>query len=163
MTVFVLNASRLAHIDRDPDEVFSRLHDPAELLGCVPGGTLTRAIDADSFEGRVVIGAGPFKLAYRGEGRIVDSDPAARTASLTLRGLAATHMPHVRIRMSMKVHGHPRGSEVQMSFRVTVADRIGLLKPGWVDPVAQDLLDKTVCRIKQHLETTSVGPDPVAA
>jgi carbon monoxide dehydrogenase subunit G len=152
----VLNLSRMTQIDRDPDWVFSQLHDPEKLLNCVPGGSLTRVIDAERFEARVVIAAGPFKLACNGDGRIVDSDPQARTASLRLDGLAVRHMPRVRVRMSMAVQeGHPHGSEVQMSFRLTVVDRSGLLNRGWVDLIASDLLEKTVHQIKTQLESTT--------
>ena len=72
-------------------------------------------------------------------------------------------MPFVRIRMSMAVHDHPRGSEVQMAFRVTVVDRSGLISRGWLDPIATDLLDRTVRRIKRQLESTSVATGPAAA
>jgi carbon monoxide dehydrogenase subunit G len=155
----VVNLSRMTQIDRDPDWVFSQLHDPEKLLNCVPGGSLTRVIDAERFEARVVIAAGPFKIACNGDGRIVDSDPKARTASLRLLGLGVRHMPSVRVRMSMAVQGHPRGSEVQMSFRVTVVDRGTLLNRGWVDLIATDLVEKTVHRVKAQLEsTTGNGP-----
>ena len=153
--VFGLRLSRLTQVDRDPDWVFRHLHDPEMLLGCVPGGSLTKLIDAERFEGCIVIGAGPFKFACCGIGRISDSDPKARTASLRLHGRALRPMPDFRIRMSMAVHGHPSGSEVQMSFWVTVFDRSGLLSRGWVDPIASDLLDRTVRRIKRQLEATS--------
>ena len=153
--LFVLSLSRVTQVDRDPDWVFRRLHDPETLLACVPGGSLTRVIDAERFEGRIVVGVGPFKFGYDGDGRITESDPAARTASLRLHGLDVRHVPDVRIRMSMAVHGHSSGSEVQMSFWVTVVDRTGLLNRGWVDPIANDLLDRTVRRIKQELEATT--------
>ena len=155
----VLNLSRMTQIDRDPDWVFGQLHNPEKLLGCVPGGSLTKVIDAEHFKARVVIGAGPFKFACNGDGRIVDFDPMARTASLRLHGPAVRHMPSVRVRMSMAVHGHPRGSEVRMSFRVTVVDRSGFVNRGWVDLIATDLVEKTVHRIKAQLEsTTGTGP-----
>jgi len=147
-----LRLTRMAQVERDPDWVFSQLHDPEKLLGCVPGGSLTNVIDAERFEGRIVIGAGPFKFACRGDGRIIDSDPKARTSSLNLHGLGARPLPQVRVRMSMAVHSHPRGSELQMSFRVTVADRSGLLNRSWVDPIASDLLDRTVRQMKRQLE-----------
>ena len=154
--VFGLRLSRLTLIDRHPDWVFRVLHDPETLLGCVPGGSLTKVIDAERFEGRIVISAGPFKFAYRGSGRITGSNPKARTASLTLRGLPRRHLPCVRVRMSMAVHRHPGGSEVQMQFWVNVVDHSGLLNQSWVDPIASDLLDRTVRGIKRQLEAAPV-------
>lgn len=148
----VLSLSWTTDIDRDPDWVFRALHDPETLLDCVPGGSLTRVIDAERFEGRIVIGAGPFKFAARGGGRITASNPKARTASMRLVGPAVSSIPNVRVRMSMAVHGQPRGSRIQMSLRVTVADGNGLLNRGLLDPIASNLLDTTVRRVKRQLE-----------
>jgi hypothetical protein len=52
-----------------------------------------------------------------------------------------------------------------MAFLVTVIDRTRWLHQGWVDPIASDLLDRTVSRIKRQLEATPVatGPAPAAA
>lgn len=161
--VFGLNLSRRTQVDREPDWVFRELHDPEKLLGFVPGGSLTRVIDPERFRGCIEIGMGPFKFACCGDGRIIDSDPKARTASLKLHGLAVGLMPDVRIRMSMAVHGQPRGSEVRMAFLVTVVDRTGWLHQGWIDPIASDLLDRTVRRIKRQLEAAPVAPGPAAA
>jgi uncharacterized protein len=160
---FALNLSRTTQVDRRPDWVFRELHNPEKLVSCVPGGSLTRVIDPERFTGCIEIGAGPFRLACCGDGRIIDSDPNARTASLKLHGRAVGLAPEVRIRMSMAVHSHPRGSEVHMSFLVTVTDRTGWLHQGWIDPIASDLLNRTVHRIKRQLEAIPVESGPAAA
>ena len=159
----VLTLSGVTQVEQDPDWVFSELHDPRTLLSCVPGGSLTRLVGPRRFEARIVFGAGPFKFTYSGTGRIVDSDPHARTASMTLTGQAAPHVPSIRIRMAMAVRPHVRGSEIQMSFRVVVSDQTGLLARSWVDPIAAELLDHTVRRVKQRLEDTPLAPSPSAA
>jgi len=159
----VLTLSGATLVDREPDWVFRRLHDPETLLSCVPGGSLTRLIGPGRFEAQIVLGAGPFKFNYSGTGRIVDSDPQARTASMTLDAHPASNLPDIRIRMAMAVHPHARGSEIRMSFRVVVADRTGLLARTWVDPVACELLDRTIRRVKQRLEDSPLAPSPTAA
>jgi carbon monoxide dehydrogenase subunit G len=159
----VLSLKGLTQVDRDPDWVFGQLHDPDTLLGCVPGCSLMRSLGRRKFEARIALGAGPFKLAYSGTGRIVDSDPHSRTASMTLNTHPTWSLPHVRIRMAMAVRPRPRGSDIQMSFRVVVSDSTGLLTRGWVDPIACELLDRTIRRIKQRLEDTPPAPIPTAA
>jgi carbon monoxide dehydrogenase subunit G len=159
----VLTLTGVTQVDRDPDWVFSELHDPRTLLSCVPGGSLTRLVGPRRFEARIAVGAGPFKFAYAGTGRIVDSNPRLRTASMTLNGSAASHVPSIRVRMAMAVHPHLRGSEIQMSFRVVVLAQTGLLARSWVDPIARELLDHTVRRVKQRLEDTPLAPTPTAA
>ena len=159
----VLTLKGVTQVDRDPDWVFNELHDPRTLLGCVPGGSLTMLLGPRRFEARIAIGPGPFKFTYSGTGRIVDSDPHLRTASMTLTGQAASNVPSIRIRMAMAVRPHLRGSEIQMSFRVVISDQTGLLARSWVDPIACELLDHTVRRVKQRLEDTPLAPIPTAA
>ena len=159
----VLTLHGVTQADRDPDWVFSELHDPRTLLRCVPGGSLTRLVGPRRFEARIAMGAGPFKFTYSGTGRIVDSDPLLRTASMTLNGSATSNVPSIRIRMAMAVHPHVRGSEIQMSFRVVVSDQTGLLARRWIDPIACELLDHTVRRVKHRLEETPLVPSPTAA
>jgi carbon monoxide dehydrogenase subunit G len=159
----VLALTGVTQVDRDPDWVFSELHDPRTLLSCVPGGSLTRLVGPRRFEARIAVGAGPFKFTYSGTGRIVDSNPRLRTASMTLNGRGASHVPSIRIRMAMAVHPHVRGSEIQMSFRVAVSDKTGWMARSWVDPIACELLDHTVRRVKQRLEDTHLAPGPTAA
>jgi carbon monoxide dehydrogenase subunit G len=149
----VLRLKGVTEVDRDADWVFSELHDPKTLLSCVPGGSLIRQAGPRKFEAQIAVGIGPFKFIYAGTGRIIDSDPKARAASMTLDGHQASNVPHVRIRMAMTVVGHPRGSEIQMSFQVAISDRTGRLSRAWVDPIASELLRCTIRRIKQRLET----------
>jgi carbon monoxide dehydrogenase subunit G len=159
----VLRLKGAAHVDRDPDWVFSQLHDPETLLTCVPGGSLTRLVGPKTFEARIAVGIGPFKFASSGTGRVIDSNPKARTASMTLCGHRSSNAPHIRIRMAMTVLAHLKGSEIQMAFRVVIVDRTGLVSPAWVNPIASDLLDRTIRRVKQRLEDTAFDPAPTAA
>jgi carbon monoxide dehydrogenase subunit G len=159
----VLRLKGASYVDRDPDWVFRELHDPQTLLTCVPGGSLTRLVGPRMFEARIAVGIGPFKFASSGTGRIIDSNPKARTASMTLDAHRSSNAPHIRIRMAMTVLAHLEGSEIQMNFKVVIADRTGLLSPAWVNPIAYDLLDRTIRRVKQRLEDTAFDPAPSAA
>ena len=159
----VLNLKGLTQVDRDPDWVFGELHDPDTLLGCVPGCSLTRRLGPRKFEARIALGAGPFKLTYSGIGRIIDSDPESRTAAMTLNTQPTWNLPHVRIRMGMAVRPGSWGSDIQMSFRVVVSDTTGLLTRTWVDPIACELLDRTIRLVKQRLEETPPATTPTAA
>jgi len=159
---FAVALSGVTLVARDPDWTFRELHDPETLLACVPGGSLTRLIDARRFEARIMVGVGPFKLAYTGAGRIVASNPRSRTASIVLTGQGAPGLPAVRIRMSMAVHGHPLGSEIRMAFQLGISDSTGLLSYGLIDSIAREMVDRTIYRIKRQLEDMPDHPDPAA-
>jgi carbon monoxide dehydrogenase subunit G len=161
MTTLSLDA--VTFVRRDPDSVFRELHDPETLLGCVPGATLTRLTGPGSFQARLAIGLGPFKAQYEGKGRIVASNPKARTASMEVAGDPSTSLAAVRVRMAMSIAERTGGSEIHMTFDVAMSDRARLLASGWLDPVACDLLDRTTRRLKQQLEEAPVVPFPPAA
>jgi carbon monoxide dehydrogenase subunit G len=161
--VTTLHLNAVTFVGRDPDSVFSELHDPHTLLSCVPGATLTGVTGPDSFEARIALGLGPFKPEYKGRGRIVASDPKARTAAMEVTGDPSANLAAVRVRMSMAIAARPGGSEIAMTFEVAMSDRTWLLTHGWVDPIACDLLDRTARRLKQQLEEAPALPFPPAA
>ncbi len=158
-----LSLTAVTFVRRDPDWVFRELHDPETLLGCVPGATLTRLTGRGSFQARIAIGLGPFKAQYDGRGRIVASNPKARTASLELIGDPSANLATVRVLMAMAIAEQTGGSEIRMTFDVAMSDRTRQLAGGWLDPVACDLLDRTTRRLKQQLEEAPSMPFPPAA
>jgi len=161
VTTLLLNA--VTFVRRDPDWVFRELHDPELLLGCVPGATLTKVTGPASFEARIAIGLGPFKSEYRGRGRVVASDPTARTASLELTGDPSANLAAVSVHTEMEITERPGGSEIRMTFEVAMSERARLFANGWLDAIACDLLDQTTRRLKRQLEESSVIPMPPAA
>jgi carbon monoxide dehydrogenase subunit G len=84
-----------------------------------------------------------------------------RTASIALTGHSMANLPAVRIRMSMAVREHARGSEIRMEFQVGVADSGGLFSQGLIDSIAREMVDRTIHRIGRQLEDRA-GPDPAA-
>jgi carbon monoxide dehydrogenase subunit G len=159
----MLRLTAVTRVARDPDTVFRELHDPRTLLNCVPGGSLTRLIDSRSFEARIAVGAGPFRFGCAGRGLIVASDARSRTAALVLNAAPAGGVPALRIRMAMAIHSRDAGCEIHMSFRVAVPASAARMPRALIDPIACDLLDRTVRRLKQHLEDAAVSPLPPAA
>jgi uncharacterized protein len=158
-----MSLSAVTFVRRDPDSVFRELHDPETLLGCVPGATLTRLTGPGSFEARIAVGLGPFKAEYDGTGRILASNPKARTASLELTGDPSASLGSVRVQMAMSIAARTGGSEIHMAFDIAMSDRTRRLANGWLDPLACDLLDRTTRRLKQQLEEAPVAPFPPAA
>jgi carbon monoxide dehydrogenase subunit G len=150
-------------VNRDADWTFRELHDPEKLVARVPGGSLTRLIDHRGFEGRFVVGAGPFKTAYAGTGPVVACDSKRRTATLLLSRGAGPTMPSVRVRMTMAIHRSRRGSEIEMAFQVRVADGIARIKPEWVDCIARQLVARTIDRMRRQLQDHTELSGPTAA
>ena len=160
MATNVLTRNAVLRVDRDADWVFRELHDPRALMSCVPGGRITKILDARRFEARVVAAVGPFKIAYAGRGHIKDSDSGSRTASLTIAG-GGIGMPMSRVRMAMVVSALDAGAVLYMSFRMTIEKT--LLSRDLVDFIVGDLLGRTVQRMKAQLESCPIPPSGSAA
>ena len=160
MVTDVLTRNAVLRVDRDADWVFRELHDPKTLMSCVPGGRITKVLDARRFEARVVAGVGPFKIAFAGTGHIKDSDTGSRTASLTIAG-GGIGMPMSRVRMAMVVSSLDAGAVLHMSFRMTIERT--LLSRGLVDVIVGDLLGRTVQKMKARLESRPISNSGTAA
>jgi carbon monoxide dehydrogenase subunit G len=158
----VLRLDGVTSVNRDPDSVFRELHDPETLLACVPGATLTRQLGPRAFEARIVFGVGPFKVAQSGLGWIVESDPRARTAVLQVNGREEAALPAIHMHTSMSVLQRGKGSEIRMSFQISIEDRGRRLSRAWLDPIVCDVLDRTIHRIKERLEQQPPEMPPAA-
>lgn len=157
-----LALSTTTFVARDPDWIFSELHDPRTLVNCVPGATLTRLTGPGSFKARIAIGIGPLQSHVNGSGRITASDARRRTASLEVRA-DPDSLAAFQIAMAMTITKRNEGADIRMTFDVLMPDQAALLTQAWLDPIACDLLDRTTRRLKQQLEETSVLPMPPAA
>jgi carbon monoxide dehydrogenase subunit G len=69
-----------------PDQTFAVLLDVPRVVPCFPGAELLEAIDAQSYRCKVTVRLGPISLTFRAVATIVESDAAAKHATLTLRG-----------------------------------------------------------------------------
>ena len=158
-----LELKAVVHLDRDPDEVFGELHDPETLLSCVPGARLTTLYGPRKFRAQIVLPVGPFRLPYSATGRIVGSNPRSRTASMRLDGHPDAIMPEVRVRMAMAIEDDTPGCAVAMTFHVAVARKAPHFTHALVNPIACDLMEKTVHRLRQRFEQSRFAPMPPAA
>jgi len=79
---------RLEHSFEVPvpvDRAWQVLLDIERVAPCMPGATLT-GHEADDFTGTVKVKLGPVNLTYKGKGRFVERDEAARRVVVTASG-----------------------------------------------------------------------------
>jgi carbon monoxide dehydrogenase subunit G len=152
-TPVLLRLGALTKVERDPDAVFAELHDPRVLLTFLPGSKLSRRIDSHEFEANVVLGFGPLKVPYAARAKITASDSVARTAAMTLHASPRALAPPFQVRMAMAINSFGTGSRIEMRFLVALSGRRGRLARAWLDPIACDLVERTVMQLKRQLET----------
>jgi carbon monoxide dehydrogenase subunit G len=140
-------------IDRDPDVLFDRLHDPETLFGCVPGVSLTRVLDRQTVEARMVVGMGPFTVAYDGTARVVRSDQALRTTSIDLEGQSDI-WGSARAHLKMTVKPVVCGSSLHTSVWLAMSGRTALWGRPILHRVADEVFARAGDRIRRRLEDT---------
>ena len=74
-------------IDQPIGLVWNALADPAYIVTCVPGASLTEKVDDRNFKGEVVAKFGPIKATYNGDIEIQELDEANRVMVLKGKGL----------------------------------------------------------------------------
>lgn len=60
-----------------PHEAWTLLTDVARVAPCLPGATLSEAVDADTYRGELAVKLGPVGMSFVGEMRFVERDPGA--------------------------------------------------------------------------------------
>ncbi|MCX5045213.1 SRPBCC family protein [Aldersonia sp. NBC_00410] len=68
-------------VDAPIADVWAALIDPAQVVGCMPGATLTE-VEEESFTGQIKVKIGPVALLYKGVGKFLEKDEAAHKVVL---------------------------------------------------------------------------------
>lgn len=72
-------------VPADIETAWGILTDLERVAPCLPGAVLDDR-DGDTYNGRVKVKVGPISVAYRGQARLLDVDPVARTARIEASG-----------------------------------------------------------------------------
>ncbi len=67
------------------DQAFGLLVDVRRIAPCLPGAVVT-SVEGNRFEGGMKVKLGPVSMTFRGDGELVERDPAGRRAVISARG-----------------------------------------------------------------------------
>jgi aerobic carbon-monoxide dehydrogenase small subunit len=138
--------------------VWSALHDPALLAGCVPGARLTAAADGD-LNGEMQVALGPVIAVFSGHGRLV-FDEAEHVA--TLSGEAADRRSATRLSGTASVLVAPaeaQATDVTLEIRYALRGPLAQLARG---PVVQALAASVAETVARNLEQRLGGEGSAA-
>ena len=65
-------------VEHPVEEVWTNLTDPAKIVTCVPGASLTEQVDENNYKGKVELKFGPVKAGYDGLITFVKRDTAQK-------------------------------------------------------------------------------------
>lgn len=102
------------------DEAFDLLVDVQRIAPCLPGAVIT-SFDGDTFEGGMKIKVGPISMTFRGDGELVEKDPATRRAVIQAQGRDAKGNggAHATVTAAMTEQGDVTAVHVVTDLNVT--------------------------------------------
>lgn len=138
-------------IGTSPDRAYELLLDLRRVVRCVPGAEIGTP-DAEGFHpGRVSAKVGPMKFVYDGRVRIVERDPATRTAVIVGEGRAAGGADTAKVTTTMQVVPDGTGSRVRMTTDLEIKGRAAQMGQGVIADVGRRLVKETAACIEARL------------
>jgi uncharacterized protein len=143
-----------------PAEVYALMLDPERVGTCITGAQVTGRREDGSYDANVTVKLGPVKMTYRGTIAIVESDAAARTATMLAKGAEERGQGTAQATLHMSVaEGEAGGSHVKVSADMLVTGRVAQMGRG----VMQDVARRMIGQMAQNMEALLNGGAPAAS
>lgn len=138
-------------VEEPIDKVWATLTNPAQVVTCVPGASLTNQIDDDNFEGAVTLKFGPIKASYNGkitfeERNADDYKMVMKGAGTDAKGKGGADM--IMTGLLTEVEG---GTEVNANMDVTVTGMLAQFGSRLINDVSGSVFDQFVGNFKSLL------------
>jgi len=150
---------KIFDLDQPKDVVWKSLSNPAEIVVCVPGASITEKIDDNNYKGAVVTKFGPVKAAYAGDIGIVEMDNENYQMKLKGRGLDSKGKGSADMIMNGSLSEVDGKTQVKFSMDITIVGMLAQFGSRLINDVSDQLLNQFVVNFKNKLNTES----PVAA
>lgn len=147
-----------------PQDVWSFLIDPAQVVRCLPGAELTDTVDARTYRGRVKIRVGPIATAYDGTAQLTDVDTTQRRMQLVGEGKEVGAAGSARLTLVGMVAQHPDGgSLVKIDATIDIAGRVMQFGRGLVESVSRQLFKQFADAVRSTLESSTPSAPSAAS
>ena len=135
------------------DVVWESLANPEEIVGCVPGASITEKIDDKNYKGQVVTKFGPIKAAYAGDIAIVELDKSNHKMVLKGRGLDSKGKGSADMIMNGTLKEEGGKTQVNFSMDITIVGKLAQFGSRLINDVSDQLLNQFVKNFANQLES----------
>jgi uncharacterized protein len=161
---------RLEHSFEVPvpvDRAWTVLLDIERIAPCMPGATLT-SYEGDTFAGNVKVKLGPVNLTYRGSGRFVERDEAARRVVVSASGMDSRGAGTAAAKVTSVLHDAGEQTRVEVVTELDVTGKAAQFGRGLIADVSSRLIgqfaDCLAGKLGEELVAEPVAePAPAAA
>jgi carbon monoxide dehydrogenase subunit G len=146
-----------------PARAWEFLVDPARVVRCLPGATLTETVDERTYRGKVTVKVGPISTAYEGTARLTDVDAATRTMRMVGEGRELGAAGSAKMTMVGTVSPHADGgSLVEVDATVDIAGRVMQFGRGLVESFSRQLFKQFAAAVRETLEVVETREEAAA-
>ena len=145
------------------DVVWKSLANPEEIVGCVPGASITEKVDDKNYKGQVVTKFGPIKAAYAGDIEIIELDEANHKMVLKGRGLDSKGKGSADMIMNGVLKEEGGKTQVNFSMDITIVGKLAQFGSRLINDVSDQLLNQFVKNFSAQLEAQGPAPAPAAS
>lgn len=143
---------RTFQVDQSIDKVWAFLSNPNQVVTCVPGASITEAIDERNYKGEVSMKFGPVAAKYNGEIAIEQLDADNHAMTLKGRGLDAKGKGSADMIMNGKLSEKDGGTEVQYSMEVSITGMLAQFGSRLITDVSNQVVNQFIDTFKKKLE-----------
>lgn len=145
------NIEKTFHVEEPIAKVWEYLSDPARIVTCVPGASLTEQMDDDNFKGEVSLKFGPVKASYNGQITFQERNAETYHMQLLGKGLDSKGKGSADMLMNGKLVEKDGGTEVTCSMEVTITGMLAQFGSRLITDVSNSVFDQFVGNFKAKL------------
>jgi carbon monoxide dehydrogenase subunit G len=142
------------------DQAWDVLLDVPRIAPCMPGAALTD-FDGESFNGTVKVKLGPIQLTYKGKGRFVERDEAARRVVIEASGRDVRAAGTAAATVTAVLAPDGDSTRVDVATELTVTGKPAQFGRGMLADVSGKLLNQFADCLAGQLAASA--PEPTAA
>lgn len=146
------------------EQAFDLLVDVQKIGPCLPGAVIT-SVDGDTFEGGMKIRLGPISMTFKGDGELVEKDPAAKRAVIEARGRDAKGNGGAQATVTATLDEHDGVTDVHVVTDLNVTGKAAQFGGGVMRDVSNRMLGQFADNLSQLIQSGAVAgdsPDPSA-
>jgi carbon monoxide dehydrogenase subunit G len=121
------------------EHAWTVLLDIERVAPCMPGATLT-SVEDEAFTGTVKVKLGPVSMTFKGSGRFVERDEAARRVVLTASGADSRGGGTAAAKVTAALHPAGDGTRVEVSTDLDITGKAAQFGRGLIGDVSGRLI-----------------------
>ncbi len=138
-------------------KVWDYLSDPAKIVTCVPGASITEKIDDRNYEGQVATSFGPVKVHYNGEINISELDVINHKMVLVGKGVDSKGKGSAEMTMNGVLTEDGGATTVRFIMDISINGKLAQFGSRLIKDVSDQMVNQFVSNFKETLKGKKVN------